>query len=298
MVTVKGAKSKTKPKPKSGIAAYTMYGFEWLRADVRVFWATVAERLRDAGMAGVPARLSWKIPEEQQWRAPNLLLGQTCGYPLMKGLTGALRLVATPSFDLPHVEGVTYRSLIVVAKDAGVTNVEGLRGRLAAVNKVSSHSGYNAFRRLIADYVHQAERESLAQADRAGRLTFFGGVEICGSHMAAMQAVAAGRADVAAIDAVSFHLIGRAKPELSAALRVLTTSLPAPGLPLVTAGGRSDEDFTILRAAVFDTLDDAKCRRALANMGINGFQVVERPAYQQILDFERQSEDLGYPVLA
>ena len=279
------------------IAAYTMYGFEWLRADIRVFWAGVASRLNDAGMAGVPARLSWKMPEEEQWQAPNLLLGQTCGYPMMKGLTGPLRLVVTPSYDVPYVEGSMYRSLIVVGEESDVTNIQQLRGKVAAINKTSSHSGYNAFRRLIADYVHQADRQWEAQSDRAGRRSFFSAVKTCGNHMGSMQAVATGKADVAAIDAVSFHLIGQAKPDLKAALRILTTTLPAPGLPLVTAGIRSDADLATLRSAVFDTLGDTDCRAALAKMGINGFQLLGRPAYLQVVDMERKSEDLGYPVL-
>jgi ABC-type phosphate/phosphonate transport system substrate-binding protein len=294
-------KSKTKPTkagPKTGsIAAYTMYGLDWLRTDVRVFWDGVASRLRDAGMSDVPSRLTWKMPEVEQWHAPNLLLGQTCGYPLMKGLTGDVRLVVTPSYIAPFVEGTSYASLIVVAKDSGITSLAQLKGGIAVVNGITSHSGYNAFRRLVADYVHQEHPMRLQSRDRGGQVKYFSEVIVSGKHHHSLAYLASGKADVASIDAVSFHLISKGRPELTDAVKVLTTTLPAPGLPLITAGTRSDDELRTLRAALLDTLGDAEIRSALKNLGINGFQVLGRDAYQRTLEIEREAEDLGYPVL-
>lgn len=294
-----GARKKAKAGgDERAVAAYTMYGFDWLRADARAFWGALATRLRDAGMAGVPARLSWQLPEEAQWRAPGLVLGQSCGYPLMKGLTGPVRLVATPTYAAPFVEGGMYRSLIIVAKRSEATSLVQLKGRIAAINKASSHSGYNAFRRLIADYARQTMPDAFFGRDRAGAVSYFAKVVTSGSHLGSLRAVAAGKADVAAIDAVSFHLISRREPELAGAVRVLTTTLPAPGLPLISAAGRSDGEIGMLRAAFADVIGDTKLRAALANLAITGFQVLGRDAYARILEFEREAEDLGYPVLA
>lgn len=36
-----------------------------------------------------------------QWRQPNLLFAQTCGYPLMTQLRGQVAVLAVPSYDLP-----------------------------------------------------------------------------------------------------------------------------------------------------------------------------------------------------
>jgi len=280
------------------IAALTMYGYDWLRADIRTFWSAVAARLKDAGMKGVPARLTWKMEEQAQWRAPNLLLGQTCGYPLMKGLTGPVRLVATPTYEVPYCEGSRYRSLVVVRKDEAATSLNRLRGRVAAVNSFTSHSGMNAFRRLVADYVRQGDGPRGRAPDRAGGVRFFGDVMVSGSHLESLRAVAAGKADVAAIDAVSFHMIAKGEPALADSVKILTATLPAPALPLITAGGRDDAEARQVRLAVMDTLADRDARNALRNMGITGFQVLGREAYGEILAFERQAEDMGYPVLA
>ena len=116
-VAAKSAANAAGQAPAKGpVAAYTMYGFEWLRPDVRAFWSALAGRLKDAGMESVPARLSWQLSEHELWHAPNLVFGQTCGYPLMKGLTGPVRLVATPTYAAPFVEGAMYRLLVIVGK--------------------------------------------------------------------------------------------------------------------------------------------------------------------------------------
>jgi ABC-type phosphate/phosphonate transport system substrate-binding protein len=295
---IKGAAKPIKDAAATGpVAAYTMYGFEWLRPDVRAFWSALAGRLKDAGMDGVPARLSWQISEHELWHAPNLVFGQTCGYPLMKGLTGPVRLVATPTYAAPFVEGAMYRSLVIVGKGAGFTSLAQLKGKAAAINKPSSHSGYNAFRRLMADYVRQCMPEAFAGPERAGSIRFFSHVVTSGSHLESIRAVATGKADVAAIDAVSFHLISRQMPELTGAVRVLTTTLPAPGLPFITAATRTDAELRWLRSALADVIGDTKLRPNLANLGITGFQVIGREAYGRALEIEREAEDMGYPRL-
>jgi len=293
--------AKTAAKPplanSGAVAAYTMYGFDWLRADVRAFWSGVAARLKDGGMSAVPARLNWQLSEGEQWRAPGLTLAQTCGYPLLKGDTGPVRLVATPTYAAPFCEGATYRSVIVVGAGTEYTSLAQLKGKAAAINKLTSHSGYNAFRRLVADYVVQSMPDVARQKDRAGGARFFAGVVTTGSHLASLKAVAAGKADVAAIDAVSYHLISRHEPKLTGAVRILTATLPAPGLPLITAVERTDADLRLMRSALADTLGDAKIRPHLENLGISGFQFLGRAAYAPILAMEREAEDMGYPVL-
>jgi len=301
--TAKSSKTRkkaapAKPTKAAALAAYTMYGFDWLRADVRAFWAGVAARLKDGGMTGVPARLNWQSSESEQWRAPGLMLAQTCGYPLLKGETGPVRLVATPSYSAPFCEGAMYRSVVVVGAGTQVTSLMQLKGGVAAINKPTSHSGCNAFRRLVADYVVQSTAAPAANRDRAGGARFFGAVKITGSHKASLEAVAAGKADVAAIDAVSFHLISRHQPKLTDAVRILTATLPAPGLPLITASARADADLRLMRSALADTLGDAKLRPHLTALCITGFQVLDRAAYTPILAMEREAEDMGYPVLA
>src|SRR5262249_13677208 len=90
------------------------------------------------------------------WRAPNLLLSQTCGYPLTHDLNDAgVQVVATPSFDVEGYEDACYSSAIVVHADAPYASIEALRDRRAAYNQDDSHSGMNALRHTVAPFAHE-----------------------------------------------------------------------------------------------------------------------------------------------
>ena len=120
------------------------------------------------------------------WRADDLLLSQTCGYPLLVTLLGDdVQVLAAPAFDLPGCEEASYCSFIVVPQD-GAHDLESLRGKVAAINQGDSQSGMNAL------------RHTLAPLARSGR--FLARVEMTGSHLASLALLQSGQADVAAID--------------------------------------------------------------------------------------------------
>jgi len=284
--------------PTGPIAAYTMYGGPPVRPAVGEWWAGIAGRLTDAGLADVPAEPTFTLGEREQWTHPNLLLAQTCGFPMMKGVTGPVRLVCTPVYDVPYADGVNYCSLVIVAKESEATSLNDLRGKRAAITKPTSHSGYNALRRLVADYVAQWEAEMGGDIpDLAGGRRFFSSVIETGNHLNSVKAVAAGDADVAAIDCVSFHFIKTLAPDAMDQVKILTTTPQAPGLPLITAGWRSDEEVAVLRSAVMDTVGDPALKEALATLRISGFQVLKRDAYVRTLEMEREAEDRNYPTV-
>ena len=62
------------------------------------------------------------------WRSPDLLLSQSCGYPLATVLGDAVRVIAAAEFDWPGCSGVQYCSAIVVAEGAA-DSLEALRGK-------------------------------------------------------------------------------------------------------------------------------------------------------------------------
>jgi ABC-type phosphate/phosphonate transport system substrate-binding protein len=95
-----------------------------------------------------------------------------------------------------------------------------------------------------------------------------------GGHRASIKAVAAGQADLAAIDAVTWELALRHEPA-AASLRVIDTTKPTPGLPYICALGR---DAAPLRAAISAAIDslDTSVRAALL---LRGLQMIPAPAY-------------------
>jgi ABC-type phosphate/phosphonate transport system substrate-binding protein len=216
------------------------------------------------------------------WRDDRLLLAQTCGYPLMHSLAGAVQVVATPHFDAPGCDGLSYRSVLVVRADAPYPSLEACRGARAAFNQDDSNSGMKLFRHAVAPLA------------RGGR--FFGSVLQTGSHLASLQALAEGRADVAAIDCVTFAFVQDGLPALAAAVRGIGWTAPAPGLPLVAARTVPAALIESLRGAL-DIALQADPDRARA-LHLKGFSVPPAHAYDRIVTLEQEAEAAGYPHLA
>ncbi len=253
----------------AGLVGFPMYDFPWTRPAWRTVWRRLAETLRGQGIAEVPGRLTWRLPEHEVWAARDLLLGQTCGYPLMTRLQDRVRVVATPLHNWQGETAASYRSLLVVAAGSKATGLADLEGTRAAVNGRHSHSG------CIALFHSLAELGVTTQ--------FFGSVKISGSHAGSMAMVARGEADLAAIDMISYRLICRGRPGLAAGLRVLAASAPAPALPLITAGTTGDATLAKLRRSLMALNQDQTALAALARLEFQGFATLPDNAYQAIL---------------
>jgi len=266
------------------IAALPMYDLPELQAANDALWAAIAERLIAQGVADAPDRLTRGAPLEAVWTDPDLLLGQTCGYPLVASLGARVRVVATPRYSAPGCDGALYRSALVVRANDPATRLADLRGRRAAVNDWASNSGMNLLRAEIAP---------LAQ----GAL-FFGAVTISGGHAASVAAVAGGEADLAAIDCITWSHLQRLRPDATSALRVLGWTKATPGLPLITAATRDDAGLAALRQALTDVARDCALDAVRAALMIDGFETLPAAAYDGVLALERDAIAQGYPILA
>ena len=208
------------------IAALPMYDREETRAATDRLWAAVARRLR-AGGTDAPEALTRGADVWQVWRAPDLVLAQTCGLPYRARLKDDVALVATPDYALPGCPPGHYCS-VVVARPRAVPERPVL-----AYNEGLSQSGW------------------AAALDWAGEQGLrFGGLLRTGAHAASIAAVAEGRADLAAIDAQTWRLARRhgAVPE---GLREIARTDPVPGLPLIAAAGRDPARLAeAVRAAI------------------------------------------------
>ncbi|WP_050452077.1 phosphate/phosphite/phosphonate ABC transporter substrate-binding protein [Candidatus Burkholderia verschuerenii] len=217
------------------------------------------------------------------WPRDDLLLAQTCGYPLTHALVARVRLVATPVFDAPGCVGATYRSVLVVRHDLHAATLEDCRGLRAIYNSDDSNSGMNLLRHAAAPLA------------RNGR--FFSSVERSGGHLASLQALAVdGRADLAAIDCVTYAFAREHRPELTAGVREIGVSASTPGLPFITSMRVSEHDADLIARALADALarDAARARR----LRLTGFARTPLTDYAIIDDYERQAISLGYPLLA
>jgi ABC-type phosphate/phosphonate transport system substrate-binding protein len=254
------------------------------RQAVTALWDVLQARLQHAGCGGVPRALDWPEDLLAHWRDPQLLLGQTCGYPLTHALAGAVQLVGVFRYNAPGCEGNFCRSQLVAGAEHAGMALADFRGLRAAFNSGDSQSGYNALRAAVAPLA------------RDGR--FFAEVMATGSHAASMVALQQGRADLAAVDCVTLEGLQRDMPQVLAGLGIVGQTQAYPGLPLITGPSTSAAELQALRGVLADLVRDPAAADALAALGIVGFQTLPLETYQVCIDMRLQAQALGYPELA
>lgn len=237
----------------STVAAFPMYDWPEVRAEVDAAWAAIRDRLRAAGI-DAPERLARRnadlpavpggirdaggriiapdpagLPPDgfdlhTLWRHPALLVCQTCWGPMEAGLAPHVRVIGQPDYS-PYEGGggALYSSAIVMRRvdtPSSGTLIDLLRGARFAFNSRDSRSGCLAL------------GEDL---DAAGEgLAIFSALVETGGHRASIRAVAEGRADVAAIDCRSWAMALRHEPA-ARTLRVAGWTGRRKGLPYIQA---------------------------------------------------------------
>ena len=266
------------------LACLPMYDPPELNGANDTLWQALAQRLRQAGLSGVPERLTRRDDLRAMWCDPGLLLGQTCGYPLMTELRGELQVVATPVYRAPGCDGAFHRSAIIVREDDPVADLVGLAGRRCVINGWDSNSGMNLLRAALAP---------VAQGRR-----LFTEISISGSHRESLRRVAAGAADVAAIDCVTLALLRRIEPAPVAAIRILAWTPASPSLPLVSAAATDAAEIAALRVALAEIAADPALSALRDELLIEDFVELPPNAYAAVTALEASAAAEGYPLLA
>lgn len=222
-------------------------------------WAAARDNLRAAGIAapdGLTRGIDDLLPH---WLSPDLLLSQACGFPYRSRLHGQVTLVGTPDYGVEGCPPGYYRSVFVARAGDAREALADFDGASLAYNDPLSQSGW------AAPQTHAA---------RLG-LRFSQG-PCSGAHRLSAQTVAAGHADLAALDAVSWRLIQRHDPGLAAQLRVVALTDPTPGLPCITARTRDAKTvFAALAAAIAGLAGPDR-----ATLGLHG--LIALPAAQYL----------------
>ena len=220
--------SVSAPASAALIASLPMYGVGLVDAANDALWQELCSAVPSA-LQAVPLRQ----PEgdlHEHWLDPDLAMSQTCGGPLVDSLTGRVAVVGTPHYDADGCEGPDYCSLLIArtaalecARERGILYFRAAR---AAINSLDSLSGCTA---LLA-----AAASELDRVDGTNR-EFFRELVMTGSHQASVQCVADRRADVAAIDCVTFSLLRAHRPDALEGVAVFGRTSHLPGLPIITA---------------------------------------------------------------
>ncbi|MDR7307414.1 PhnD/SsuA/transferrin family substrate-binding protein [Rhodoferax saidenbachensis] len=241
--------------------------------------AELQNRLPPAWAAHVPLALEWPTDYAAHWLSPSLLLSQSCGYPLTHALRGKVQLLGTFVYAVAGAQGIHCRSQIIRRRDDTRDTLAAFRGSTVAYNGRDSQSGYNALRALIAP---------LAEHGR-----FFSDALETGAHLQSIRAVLDGRADIAAIDAVTWALALETEPQWAHALTTWTETAPYPGLPLITAAHTPAEVAAHLQNALHTVATAAPYAATRAPLHIAGFVRTTPEDYAVCRAMEKQAAALG-----
>ena len=222
-----------RPGGRDLLATLPMYDWPHITPATDGLYAAVRDRLRAHGL-DAPDLLTRDDSLWAQWESPGLVFGQTCGMPFRTVLHDRVALIGTPDFGLPDAPPGYYYSVLVVRR--GETRpVEAFIDRKLAFNGQDSQSGWAAPQNHVA----------------ARGLPPFANTLHTGAHRLSARAVAEGRADIAAIDAVTWRFFARFEPAFADRLTILDRTDPTPGLPYICA---PDRDLAATRAAVTEAV--------------------------------------------
>lgn len=236
----------------NGILHLSMYDWPEVTAATDHWASCLITSLSDYGFTP-DSHLTREGDRFDIWRDPNLLVGQTCGLPYVSHLKDEVGVIGTPAYGISCGAG-SYYSVIVTQKGNPAKTLEDLKGQTFAYNETGSQSGYAAL-------IHALTRIPEAS-------TLFTQSVQSGSHRDSLKMVASGKADFAAIDAVTWELACRHEKAASE-LQVIATTDPTPALPYITAGHRGWKEMDQLHNAVIEAMAalDEDSRDALFLIG-------------------------------
>ncbi|WP_397451775.1 phosphate/phosphite/phosphonate ABC transporter substrate-binding protein [Pseudomonas sp. NA-150] len=213
------------------------------------------------------------------WLSPNLLLSQTCGYPLMTALRGKVRVIGRPDYQLPHSANGNHCSLLLARNEDPRTELAQFYDSHGLINNEDSNSGMNLLRHRIAFL------------QRDGR--FFASVSLTGGHRDSLRWLREGKGDLAAIDSVTYDYLARDASEEVAGLRVIERSALSPTLPYigpVTLDAAQAERVRLLMNQALNELPEVA-----ATLAIREVMPAREEDYLVLLDYQREAEHNGLP---
>ncbi len=177
-----------------------------------------------------------------------------CDYPYV-AMGNEVKLLAVPVNQGKPI----YRSyLIVPAKDTHTRSIADLKGAVFAYADPLSNTGY-----LVP-------RFDIKQAGYDPG-TFFRRTFFTWSHRKAIEAVASGLVQSAAVDSYVWDSLSKVNPGLAARTRVVKQSEPFGFPPFVAHRSVGQADFDAMRAALLDMSKKPAGQSLLAKLNLDGF---------------------------
>lgn len=214
------------------IASLGMYDRAEAQPSNDRLWALIRDGMRAHGLNAPDALTRGPAAYWQAWSAPDLVLSQTCGFPYRALLHGQVTLIGTPDYGVEGCPSGHYCSVFVARADDPRTTLTDFDGAALAFNDDMSQSGWAAPQ-------NHARTLGLSLPPRVRS----------GGHLLSARAVAEGRAEIAALDVVTWGMITR-WDTFATGLKWVGQTNPTPGLPYIAALGTN-------AALIFDIVAEA-----------------------------------------
>ena len=181
-----------------------------------------------------------------------------------------MEVVAAPVLRGDRYDGQPiYYSDIIVSAESSVATFADLRGATVAYNEPYSHSGYVTLLHHLA---------TLGEG-----IGFFGAMVEAGFHRDAIQMVADGRADAAAIDTQVLDIEVRDRPQLADQIRRIASIGPSTIQPVVVSRTRlTGTERRAIAVGLLEVGDDPSAREALDDALVDRFMGAEESSYDDV----------------
>lgn len=223
------------------VATLSMYDWPETAHAIDVLWSHIHNQLTQREIEA-PIKLDRDTHPAALWSKPELILGQTCGWPYANYLKEQVTPFARFHYDLPDCPAGDYNSVYIGHDDDDFDHLESAQAfefvEKIAMNSDDSQSGFHVFSEITG----KPAEDSIAKEKRV----------VTGAHRNSISAVTNGDANIAAIDAVAFELAKHYEPEAISRIVVLRNSKPNPSLPLITS-----KDNEHLAPLLFEAVEQA-----------------------------------------
>lgn len=246
------------------VASFPMYDLVELRDAHAELWRSVAARLADAGLAA-PEQLTHDDDVHALWHDPAMLVSQACGWPLVTELVGVADVIGAFEYDVPDADGPTYHSHLVAPAGHPLPDAAELADVTVAVNGTDSLSGWISLVRSFPLAIDE----------------WPGAVEITGAHVRSLDALRAGHADLACIDAVTWALLADVRPSAIEGVEIVGRAPQIPCLPIIVAASALLAERGVIADAIREAVADAHA--AAVALRIVRFHPLTDDAYAHLL---------------
>ena len=254
-----------------------MYDFPEVQDSTLMLLAALVDALASCGEVVHTETPDGSVHEKlmEMWCSNDTALSQSCGLPFVEDLNAFVDVIGTFLWtDVSDTQG-RYQTMIVVREELNVSSVSEVGGLRPVVSNTQSLSGWCSLGVALAE----------AKVDQNSVKPY----ALSGGHAGSLQMLQDGDADFASIDAATFRLLTRHRPELTKALNLIGRGPVVAATPIHVSKKRS-ASLGEISEAVASVFDRPELQAALFNIGIGGFVRLTNSDYDGVLDLVKTAE--------